>query len=96
MDPDVISRQSTRSSTRGPDRLPVCPAGLISGLLPVVVVLLAAAAPLQAHPRGLYATRAEAERRASELRCQGVFPIGDRWMPCSSERELHQALHRSE
>lgn len=96
MDPDAIGRPPIHSDSQGPVRLLVCPAGLITGLLPVVVVLLAAAAPLQAHPRGLYATRAEAERRASELRCQGVFPIGDRWMPCSSERELHQALHRSE
>jgi hypothetical protein len=27
----------------------------------------------QAHMRGMYATKAEAEKRAAELKCQGVF-----------------------
>jgi hypothetical protein len=47
-----------------------------------------------AHMRGMYKSKAEAERRAAELKCNGVFQMGDMWMPCASERTLHDALQR--
>lgn len=50
--------------------------------------------PGYAHMRGMYATRAEAEKRAVELNCKGVFAMGDLWMPCGNERALHEALQR--
>ena len=50
--------------------------------------------PVQAHRHGMYATRAEAEKRAMQLQCQGVYAIGDMWMPCASERALHEALQK--
>ena len=48
--------------------------------------------PAHAHFFGMYATRAEAEKRAQELNCKGSFAVGKRWMPCANERALHQAL----
>jgi hypothetical protein len=44
--------------------------------------------------KGMYGTKAEAERRAAELNCKGAFQMGDMWMPCTNERALHDALQR--
>lgn len=49
-------------------------------------------APAQAHMRGMFATKAEAEQRAAELKCKGVFAMGSLWMPCANEQVLHKAL----
>jgi len=53
-------------------------------------------APTHAHMRGMFATKAEAEKRASELKCKGVFAMGSEWMPCANERALHDALHKAQ
>ena len=45
-----------------------------------------------AHPRGLYDTQQQAEQRARELGCQGTHLNSGKWMPCSSEAELHKHL----
>ena len=50
--------------------------------------------PASAHMKGMYGTKAEAERRAAELNCKGAFQMGDMWMPCANERALHDALQR--
>ena len=52
-------------------------------------------ASAQAHVHGMYATRAEAEKRATELKCKGTFAMGTMWMPCANERELHKALQKT-
>lgn len=49
-------------------------------------------APAAAHSKGMYATRQEAERRAVQLKCKGVFAMGGAWMPCANEQALHMAL----
>jgi len=49
-----------------------------------------------AHSRGLYATQAEAQKRAEELHCKGTFQMGTLWMPCANERALHKALQRAQ
>jgi hypothetical protein len=54
--------------------------------------LLASSA--HAHMRGMYATKAEAEKRATELKCKGTFAMGTMWMPCANERALHDALQK--
>jgi len=51
-------------------------------------------APGYSHMFGMFATKAEAERRAAELKCKGVFAMGKMWMPCANERALHDALQR--
>lgn len=48
-----------------------------------------------AHSRGMYRTQAEAEKRATELKCKGTFRIDDAWMPCSSEHAMHEALQKN-
>jgi hypothetical protein len=53
-------------------------------------------APAHAHMRGMYATKAEAEKRATELKCKGTFSMGSMWMPCANERALHDALQKSQ
>ena len=52
-------------------------------------------ATAQAHMRGMYATKAEAEKRAAELNCKGSFAMGTMWMPCATERALHDALQKA-
>ena len=49
-----------------------------------------------AHPQGMYASKAAAEKRAAELQCKGTFPMGKMWMPCSNERALHEALQKQQ
>jgi hypothetical protein len=49
-----------------------------------------------AHMRGMYATKAQAEKRAAELKCKGTFPMGSLWMPCANERQLHDALQKAQ
>jgi hypothetical protein len=50
--------------------------------------------PASAHMKGMYDTKADAEKRAAQLKCKGAFQMGDMWMPCASERALHDALQR--
>ena len=66
---------------------------------PLVAMLLVVPmlwAPSLAHMRGMYATKAEAEKRAAELNCKGTFRMGTMWMPCANERALHEALQRAQ
>jgi Protein of unknown function len=51
---------------------------------------------VNAHMRGMYATKAEAEKRAAELKCKGAFAMGTMWMPCANERALHDALQNAQ
>ena len=45
-----------------------------------------------AHMKGMYKTKAAAEKRAQELRCAGAFAMGGLWMPCANEQALHKAI----
>jgi hypothetical protein len=63
-------------------------------VLLVMAPLIAVTA--HAHMRGMYATKAEAEKRAAQLKCKGTFAMGDMWMPCSNERALHDALQKAQ
>jgi hypothetical protein len=74
-------------------------AGSRSALLMVCLGLGALAlAPIaaKAHMNGMYETQAAAEKRAAELKCKGTFKMDDMYMPCSSERALHEALQKSQ
>ncbi len=46
--------------------------------------------------RGMYATKAAAEKRAAELKGKGTFAMGTLWMPCANERQLHDALQKAQ
>lgn len=65
------------------------------GLL-LLAPLVGHALPAQAHMRGMYATKEEAEKRARELKCKGTFAMGTLWMPCANERALHKALQQAQ
>ena len=69
------------------------PAMLLSSLLIAGSWL---ALPAKAHMRGMFATKAEAEQRAAELKCKGAFAMGSLWMPCANERALHDALQKAQ
>lgn len=56
--------------------------------------LLAASA--HAHMHGMFATKAEAEKRAAALQCKGTHAMGTMWMPCANERALHDALEKAQ
>ena len=47
-----------------------------------------------AHAKGVYATEAEAQKRAAEIGCSRVHENNGRWMPCTDEGELHQQLRK--
>ena len=70
--------------------------GLGAGLL--LVLLIGTLAPdsnrAWGHTKGMYSSKAAAEKRATELHCQGAYPMGDLWMPCANEQSLHKALHQ--
>jgi hypothetical protein len=62
-----------------------------------LLALGAALAPpqsVQAHPKGIYNTKAEAEQRARELGCEGTHLNNGLWMPCRNEAHLHQELRQ--
>jgi hypothetical protein len=65
---------------------------MMLGALATSPLLMASA---QAHMRGMYATKAEAEKRAAELKCKGTHAMGTMWMPCANERALHGALQKA-
>jgi len=67
---------------------------LSSLIVPIFVFVIHSALPATAHMKGMYDTKAEAEKRAAQLKCKGAFQMGDMWMPCASERSLHDALQR--
>lgn len=62
--------------------------------IPIFVFGAFSAPPATAHMKGMYDTKAEAEKRAAQLKCKGAFQMGDMWMPCATERVLHDALQR--
>jgi hypothetical protein len=62
--------------------------------VPILVFGVFSAPPAIAHMKGMYETKAEAEKRAAQLKCKGAFQMGDMWMPCATERVLHDALQR--
>ena len=62
--------------------------------VPILVFGVFSAPPAIAHMKGMYDTKAEAEKRAAQLKCKGAFQIGNMWMPCATERVLHDALQR--
>ena len=68
--------------------------GMEAGL--ILVLLIGTLAPganrAWGHTKGMYSSKAAAEKRAAELHCQGAYSMGDLWMPCANEQSLHKAL----
>ena len=69
---------------------------------PLLAALAAAAfAPLlttsaaEAHMKGMFKTRQEAEKRAAELKSNATFAMRSLWVPCANEQALHKALQNN-
>ena len=60
----------------------------------IVLVLVTAPMISQAHSKGLYDTKQQAEQRARELGCAGTHQNNGKWMPCRDEAALHQHLRQ--
>ena len=69
-----------------------CPWIRRATLSAILVIASLSLLPVHAHLHGMYASKAEAEKRAAQLKCHGVFAMGNLWMPCANERALHEAL----
>ena len=80
----------TPTPTRRPD--PLRRPAVLAALAAVLISPVVGADPAAAHMKGMFRTRQEAEKRAAELKCKGVFAMGDLWMPCANEQALHKAL----
>lgn len=70
-----------------------------AGLRLIVLAALALTSWLpsasRAHMQGMFTTKAAAQKRAQELKCEGAFQMGSLWMPCANERALHKALQNN-
>lgn len=73
-------------------RLPCRRGALLVGLAAAAFAPLLTATPAEAHIKGMFKTKQEAEQRAVELKCTGAFAMGSLWMPCANEQVLHKAL----
>ena len=62
--------------------------------MPLVSGALLLSGEASAHTKGLYKTKAEAEKRARELGCKGTHLNNGLWMPCAHEAMLHQKLRQ--
>ncbi len=65
---------------------------LLAALAAVALTPLFSIPLAAAHMKGMFKTKQEAEKRAAELNCKGVFAMGSLWMPCANEQMLHKAL----
>ena len=76
--------------------MPAPRSALMPGLVLVLLVgtLAPGPKPVWGHTKGMYSSKAAAEKRAAELHCQGAYPMGDLWMPCANEQSLHKALRQ--
>jgi len=46
------------------------------------------------HSKGIYQTKADAEKRAGEIGCKSVHQNNGKWMPCADEQALHRQLRK--
>ena len=66
----------------------------LTALAVCILSVLVNQTPGLAHGKGLYATEAEAQQRATEIGCTTVHENNGRWMPCADEREIHRQLRK--
>ena len=73
--------------------MPSTRSALVALTAAVVVVLAAEAAGVQANaPSDMFPTRAAAQKRALQLKCNGTFAMGDQWMPCQDLNSYEKAV----
>ena len=64
--------------------------------LPFAIGVTLAVYPLASlsHGKGIYDSKADAEKRAIEIGCTAVHQNNGKWMPCADEKELHRQLRK--
>ena len=73
--------------------MPSTRSALVALTAAVVVVLAAETAGAQANaPSDMFPTRAAAQKRALQLKCNGAFAMGDQWMPCQDLNSYEKAV----
>ena len=70
-------------------------------ILGIATVLVGLTIPYQAiGMKGLFHTKAAAEKAAKKFGCTGAHKMGKKWMPCSMheahDHESHKKIHNSE
>ena len=68
---------------------------LLAALAAAAFAPLLTSSAAEAHVKGMFKTKQEAEQRAAELKCKGTFSMGSLWMPCANEQALHKALQNN-
>ncbi|MCT0224910.1 DUF3721 domain-containing protein [Synechococcus sp. CS-1328] len=68
---------------------------LLTALAAAAFAPLLTTSAAEAHMKGMFKTKQDAEKRAAELKCKGAFAMGSLWMPCANEQALHKALQNN-
>ena len=65
-------------------------------LIPFAVGFAFAVYPMASlsHSKGIYQSKADAEKRAREIGCKSVHQNNGKWMPCADEQALHRQLRK--
>ena len=66
----------------------------IAASFAALLALVAHSTASYSHSKGIYETKAEAEKRATEIGCTTVHENNGHWMPCKNEQELHRQLRK--
>ena len=64
------------------------------GLMTPLALLSPGSGIAHAQANDMFPTKAAAERRATELKCSGAFPMGDEWMPCKNFDAYEHAVKK--
>jgi hypothetical protein len=48
-----------------------------------------------AQANDMFPTKADAEKRAKQLKCSGAFAMGSEWMPCTRVEAYEKALKKT-
>jgi hypothetical protein len=67
---------------------------LVWGLIMPVLVVCAAGSTVKAQAGDMFPTKADALKRAKELKCSGAFAMGTQWMPCKDLDSYEQAIKK--
>ena len=50
--------------------------------------------PSNAHLKGTFSNKKDAEKQSLELGCIGIHKNQNKWLPCENEKELHRYLRK--
>ena len=47
-----------------------------------------------AHMKGTFSTKIDAEKESLKLGCEGIHKNQGKWLPCKNEKQLHKYLRK--